>query len=1528
MKQFKAGYIVDAISNLITDNFKTLNYFNEKENNEINKVKGLLQNLSAFDVQFPYTHKVDYNNIHPVLATINNIITRGLPTKAPINVEDIFTQIGLTKKTKDDSKLEYSKSINELNYNTIFELLHVIESGLSFEKANYCGDLGSKLEEKFLKKNPFVFQLFQAQRDFSTITPQLAGGKTVDFSFTSPYLHWNEQNNSTDYKTRFFEIDGPHHLLEEYVFYDTKRDLAAIDADVETFRLTENNLAKNEISYETLFSKNLYKIFEKNFNRNPNDFLNEYSLIFIPFAVARIQKTLIEYFITNSEQLKEKTLKIAIIERDFPCGALAIEGLKDLFVNLNALLEESDNLEFPEIELNIFENQEWVIHPDLHCGYFPKNEIYFGSNDFDVILDHSILRRSHIYKEKNFTLRNAIIIRSVHYFENNFENGKKIYCANLLNYKNLANKKGDGAYEEIPEFKKNIDFFIQNIFRKKSFRPGQLPIISRSLQRKPVIGLLPTGGGKSLTYQLPVFLQPGICLVVDPIKSLMEDQVRVLNNNWIDCCDFINSNLKREEKQAKFIDFKFGQTQFLFVSPERFVMEEFRNLVENIDNTKHAMAFSYCVIDEVHCLSEWGHDFRTAYLMLGKNAQKFIKTKKDKVTLIGLTATASFDVLTDIERELDIKHEDAADAVISIDNTIRKELFYDYVECNKNFKLITITDLDIKKTIGEHKQSHLNNYVKNVNIELSNINNGVIIKSLKQHYNEFEEIKKKDEEIEKEAIEICNLEEINDFEKMPSIIFCPHKSGSLGVTFEAGKKKAPSATEVFENLIVTKPNKGFFIGSDEGSSLHKDIQSHFQNFLSGHINYMVSTKAFGMGIDKEDVRLVYHINYSSSPESYIQEAGRAGRDKKKALCVNLINSQQFYSLNPLFINRYTNSEARSKLRHLMEIFNINFEGKYIFNQKRYVNKENLINEIKLIVPDFAETFEIASKYEKDENGEPKKEKIFTILEYNLDESVHDYFHQNSFKGIETEIYHLERFFTRKEEVEKTVFMQLSEIYNKENDRNIDFYITPPGHDYEGNIWLKTEEKIKFGRIINTTGLGKLTVDFNHILPEGVIDVPLTNNIFDFITENWRKDSPDTTLFEYLNSPVVNVINNGLSLEEYYDKYDKQLEFFIVPLDLTNDNLANLLIEDFGLIPTPPIADIEKYLKTLENQSNNFKDFIQRIEETWNFSIFEHDTYKKNKNKYRICYYSNMSSQDVLRVIYRLYSIDFISDYTLDYNKGLVKIFINKKDKDFYFRATEKHLLKYLSKVNTNKIIVDLEKLCEKENVFASIKQAVKVNLLFTYSDIAGKRKLAIKDIKDFINESIEQNVSNGESFKSENYNKNFKQLMFYYFNAKYAKVGFIEKSENRSLIDDWKNKIIDDWDIFIKYSKILNSENSFINECKMMRGSCKRIWRSVALEDTKDDYVLNLLYAYASFGLNNPYYFEEAEKYFLIGFENLYLKSNYRNLENKLNEFLEILSNSVKYEYSNEYMRRIKHKLMLKISTINTQNLIKELNNI
>ena len=422
----------------------------------------------------------------------------------------------------------------------------------------------------------------------------------------------------------------------------------------------------------------------------------------------------------HPELFKKEKIEIAIVERDFPCGAIAIKSLQDLFFNINEILEDKDKLPLPEISLKIFENSKWVIDTKLHLQASLKDESFFIQNKFDIILDHSILRRSNIYKETDFQNDKAIKIRSSHYFDTSFGKARRVYCADMLHYKPLVEKKDDGSYISVSECESPINYFIQNIFRKVSFREGQLPIISRALQQKPVIGLLPTGGGKSLTFQLPTFLQSGLCLVVDPIKSLMEDQVRVLNQNWIDCCDFINSNLRREDKAKKLIDFRYGETMFLFISPERFVMQDFRNIIKTIDVSKFGLAFSYCVIDEVHCVSEWGHDFRSTYLMLGKNSQRFAKTKSEKaVSLIGLTATASFDVLADIERELQIQHNDVADAIIMIENTIRPELFF------------RVTDVTDKDRINE-----LNNDFGKFGSNLQKLNNISLIERSQQHHHD------------------------------------------------------------------------------------------------------------------------------------------------------------------------------------------------------------------------------------------------------------------------------------------------------------------------------------------------------------------------------------------------------------------------------------------------------------------------------------------------------------------------------------------------------------------------------------------------------------------------------------------------------------------------------------------------------------------------------------------------------------------------------------------------------------------------
>mgnify|MGYP003606482290 CR=1 FL=1 len=1041
MKQFKAGYIVDAISNLITEHFSGLNFFNEKENDDINKVKGLLQSLSAFDVQFPHTHKIDYNNIHPVLATINNIITRGLPTKAPLIIEEKFVEINLINANKEEFEFQYNKPIKILEYQSIFELLHIIEPGLHIDKVNYGGSLDSHLEWQFIGQHPFLIQILQSQRDFASLTPAMTGGRSVDFSFTSPYLHWNAANNTLKNVTRIFEVDGPHHLLNEYVHYDNTRDIAAEEVDAKTYRFTKEEIHKNEIPFETLISRDIYTIFEKNFNRKYKDFLGEYSLIYIPLAVARIQKSLIEHFIANQDLFKKQTLQVAIIERDLPCGALAIKSLEDFFANINAILEEPDKLHLPKIELSIFENEKWVINQKLHCGYIPKNETYFGANDFDIIIDHSILRRSQIYKEKGYSLRDAIVINSSHYFDNSANSGRKVYCSELLNYAALVQKESDGSYSPIREYEKNINFFIQNIFRKTSFREGQLPIISRAIQQRPVIGLLPTGGGKSLTYQLPAFLQPGLCLVVDPIKSLMEDQVRVLKESWIDCCEYINSAISSQEKFKRIIDFRLGETLFFFVSPERFIMKDFRSVINNIDGSKFGLGFSFCVIDEVHCVSEWGHDFRYTYLMLGKNAQKFCKIKNPnkKVTLIGLTATASFDVLTDIERELQIKNDDndVANAIIMIENTIRPELF---------FKIIDVTDKDRIETLNKNFSS--------LGKQLSTINNQKILTiSQFQHFQDFEpkdfalrnqETNEFEKDKEGNFIFKYNSKLLLDGDLSQSktddfytITFCSVKGTSVYESGElTGEFINKKGVRYVHQKLLSK-SKGYYYANDE-YEVDNDIQDYFLNFTTrnGSIHHMVCTKAFGMGIDKSNIRSTYHYNYSSSLESFVQECGRAGRDKKVALANVLIDTnfvtvfdiKKFFEKNANLIN----SNIRFILRLLLS--------------DTFESKDKFIELIK--TTDFVYTNREGGENTFNVNQHERIRKLILeciekdnslLYEKYLDRDIHNYFYKLSFKGVDFEKTQVKFLFTECEFNNETAFREQKTLKSTFNEATTDTF---------------------------------------------------------------------------------------------------------------------------------------------------------------------------------------------------------------------------------------------------------------------------------------------------------------------------------------------------------------------------------------------------------------------------------------------------------------------------------------------------------
>ena len=313
------------------------------------------------------------------------------------------------------------------------------------------------------------------------------------------------------------------------------------------------------------------------------------------------------------------------------------------------------------------------------------------------------------------------------------------------------------------------------------FRPLQEEIIQSVLEKRDTLALLPTGGGKSICFQIPAMMLPGICIVVTPLIALMKDQVQHLKDIGIQAVA-IYSGLKPREVDIILDNCIFGQIKFLYLSPERLYSE----LVQ--ERIKH-MPVNLFAIDEAHCISQWGYDFRPPYLQLGK-----LKELHPDVPFLALTATATTAVIADIQDKLQFKQ------------------------------------------------------------------NNVFVKSFLR-YN----------------LGYMALEEENKAGRMIRII---QKLGGSGVVYVRNRRETQ---EVARYLV----NNGISADFYHAGLLGKERDSKQEAWMQNRTRVIVATNAFGMGIDKPDVRFVIHLDIPESLEAYYQEAGRAGRDGKKAFPVLL-----------------------------------------------------------------------------------------------------------------------------------------------------------------------------------------------------------------------------------------------------------------------------------------------------------------------------------------------------------------------------------------------------------------------------------------------------------------------------------------------------------------------------------------------------------------------------------------------------------------------------------------------------------------
>lgn len=875
--QLQAGFIFDCIRDNLTSSF-------DKE-----KINGLLKQLSYFDCSFDNQTSKKVVEPDPILLVANNIISRGLPTRPSLDLEREFiskyefAELN-SRKYEEIGAIEHKLKPDEVLGKLLYRALHIIEPSLTRNSIlkrslqSWERHLGSEYEEDFLyRKIPqnissYWIQLFECQRELENIlrfsssiedevekylngTVNIFNQQRVDFSIEFPYQIANQRGI-------IVEIDGSQHKETNQQKIDADRDNATEKAKWKrAIRLKTNEwgqLSEKLKFFASLETEEYFKVIKDNFDNSlfeDAEGKKALELVLSPFAIARIQKVLIHLLINNRLSIEDAEWNIAVIERDVPCAELAIRDFFSLIKSLYLL--KQDSISLPK------------------CNMFIENARYIADNKtsidrnrkYNLVIDISVLQRSNLLPTEKFpNAETMVTIRSCH----SVKTKRKVLTSSSIEYKPLGYKyKKRNSFIEDVEQVRILERFIQDIFRKKGFRPGQVEIINRAFQNKSVIGLLPTGSGKSLTYQLGVLLQAGIALVIDPIKSLMRDQYEGLLKNGIDCAVFINSSLKsQKQKQLATEQIINANVMFAFVSPERLQDESFRKrLLETANNDNF---FSYCVIDEAHCVSEWGHDFRTSYLRLGDNARKYCLTK-NKITIpfFALTATASYDVLADVQRELGIPDEDS---IIRLDKLDRPELQFIIQEVVADIKPEKGLSFDNKQALGEAKQAEIHNIIKRIPYKFKeffdddNLKNSVNDSGFNMYIDNYEPNE--------------FFSKTGDYNNA-GLVFCPHRKWYFGVVDNAIqiKNKLPE-------LEI-----GTFMGGNGEEERDLENEKSQQLFLNNEYDLLVATKAFGMGIDKPNIRYIIHFNYPSSIESYYQEVGRAGRDRKMAVGVVLFNQQ-------------------------------------------------------------------------------------------------------------------------------------------------------------------------------------------------------------------------------------------------------------------------------------------------------------------------------------------------------------------------------------------------------------------------------------------------------------------------------------------------------------------------------------------------------------------------------------------------------------------------------------------------------------
>ena len=960
--QLRAGFLAEAVRDHFADHSTSLG-------------EDVINHLTAFDLSVEGPVE-PFSVDDPILAVAENLITRGIPTLPSLRVETALaraTDLTEERRVKGSISFPFSDEMGADEKRLLRYSLLPIDPSIS--PADVATGLEPRLdsdeEKDFLQGGApeaigeWACQLIEPQRPLDTIVPEEQAldfsRQNVDFASQLPVASGSDGG-------LVVEIDGKHHEEAGQIRLDKKRDRACDSAGWTYERIEAKNAASPPLETRSrlrdAFDHPCGQILRENYeapfwktDREPADGSSEppgdagdssadggppvqwMHMALIPMQVARIQKTLLRLLRRGQLDLNARSWTIAIAERDVPGARLAVADFLDLMENL--LLLKGEGRTIPNVNLCVYRSP---IHRELELGdrnradrddnrrlssgdgrssdpfgfdaYLTEDPSEMAPMDAEVVIDTSVLLRPGLEplssgqvdrlgsRAVQATIRTAHAPTTWSYVQKGTPTRYDVP-------EPLGDQiAGDEQAKEHPQLRPLL-YFLRNVFRKESYRPNQVDILSESLRGKDVIGLLPTGAGKSLTYQLSALLQPGVSVVVAPLKSLMHDQFANLRQAGIGSVRYIDSSLGTQERQRVQREMREGRFQFVFVSPERLQIQKFRDHLQSME-----VPITYCVVDEAHCVSEWGHDFRTAYLRLGANAREHCSTEWPNLPIIALTGTASFDVLADVRRELEFGEETNTVTPATME---REELVFDIVHVPSPEVDSDDDPWEIRKSVFQQKKQVLPEVVREIPNRLDpqvedKAHKEVSRESIRRPSTGGRGVSGPSQPSGGPAPDSPTAERHGDPDPdtdesrsgatdgepgqtevffapdgphtNSGLVFTPHANGDLGVQELSNRLRS--------GVHPLRGEVGTFASSDDEQS-EEQLSETQEAFKANDLSALVATKAFGMGIDKPNIRYVVHMNMAQSIESYYQQAGRAGRDGDPARCVILYCDQEIPS---------------------------------------------------------------------------------------------------------------------------------------------------------------------------------------------------------------------------------------------------------------------------------------------------------------------------------------------------------------------------------------------------------------------------------------------------------------------------------------------------------------------------------------------------------------------------------------------------------------------------------------------------------